>query len=106
MAMFLSEERAPLEMTKSSKHTILVVCPVCKSSRNLSENSFGFICVSCKNYISKSNFIYDANEAEFSANRNIILSDEYLEMRKKVEINAYEYRDKQIAAKQQKIKGA
>ena len=100
MNRFDSSERAPLEFTKVSSKTTVLVCPNCKYSRTTSVDTVGLICSKCNKYFSAKDSLKEF-EAVGLVNTNIPINKEFTKLKSKMEKEAYEWRDDQ--AKQGKL---
>lgn len=92
MARF-GEDRAPLEMTKSSSRQKILVCPHCKTARSVSINTAGIICRRCSKYFNSDNSLPE-NEAEFMLNNSRAPDPDHVKFRDGMEAKAYAYKDK------------
>ena len=59
--MRFSDERAPLEMTKSSSKQTTLVCPHCRYSRTTSISTVSVICGKCKKSIKGEEITINSN---------------------------------------------
>lgn len=94
--MRFSDERAPLEMTKSSSKQTTLVCPHCRYSRTTSISTVSVICGKCKKYFSASDSL-KPEDAIGTVDTTIPINKGFTKLKAKMEKEAYEWRDKQQA---------
>lgn len=87
--MRFSEDRAPLEMTKSSSRTVTLVCPNCRIARSVSVNCHGVICGNCNKYFRVSESLpKDQAEGNISVS---LIDQEFVKIKEESEKKAYNW---------------